>query len=177
MSRIGKQPITVPQGTEVTLEGGLFTVKGPKGQLSRQFKDDVEIMITDGVITLKPANDSRFAYALWGTYASHILNMVTGVNTPYEKKLVIEGVGYRAAVEGKQLVLKLGYSHDIKEEISDDLTVLVEKNVITITGIDKEKVGQFAARTRAYRKPEPYKGKGVRYSDEIVKRKEGKRAV
>ena len=177
MSRIGKQPITVPTGTDVKFENGLFTVKGPKGELSRLFKDDIEITIADGIITLKPANDSRFAAALWGTYASHILNMVTGVNTPYEKKLVIEGVGYKSAVEGKKLVLTLGYSHKIEEEIPEGLTVLVEKNVITITGTDKEKVGQFAARTRAYRKPEPYKGKGVRYSDEVVKRKEGKRAV
>lgn len=177
MSRIGKQPVVIPSGTDVSIADGVVTVKGPKGELSRAFGENVTITIADNAVVTAPANDSSLAYALWGTYTSHIKNMVIGVNTPYEKKLVIEGVGYRAEMSGSTLVLSLGYSHKIEEIIPAELTVVVEKNAITVTGINKELVGQFTARVRSYRKPEPYKGKGIRYIDEVVKRKEGKKAV
>ncbi|PCI20845.1 50S ribosomal protein L6 [Candidatus Wolfebacteria bacterium] len=175
MSRIGKQIIEIPEKTEVTLDGGLFTVKGPKGELKREFKDDVAIMIDGNSITLKPTKETPFANALWGTYASHIKNMIQGVNTPYEKKLIIEGVGFKSEITGNELVLSLGFSHKINVSIPEDVAVTAEKNVITIIGIDKEHVGGFASKVRILKKPEPYKGKGIRYHDEVVRRKQGKK--
>lgn len=177
MSRIGKLPIQIPTGTDVTIDGHTVTVKGPKGELRRAFRSEVTIEVTDGQVIVNPVNDTQFAQALWGTVASHIGNMVDGVNTPYQKKLIIEGVGYRAEMSGNTLVLSLGYSHKIELETPEGLEVLVEKNTLTISGVDKEAVGQFTAKIRSYRKPEPYKGKGIRYENEIIKRKEGKRAV
>lgn len=179
MSRIGKQTITIPEKTEVVLEGGRMTVKGPLGELSRSFKTNI-IAITigeDKVITLVPVESTPFSNALWGTYASHIQNMITGVNTPYEKKLVIEGVGYRGEVSGTTLVLNVGFSHQVTMPIPEGLTVTMEKNVITISGIDKEMVGAFAANVRLVKKPEPYKGKGIRYHNEVVRRKQGKKTA
>lgn len=177
MSRVGKQIITIPGGTTVDFSKGIMTVKGPKGELTKEFKNNIEITITGNEITLKPLDSSNFSYALWGTYASHIVNMIAGVNTPYEKKLEIEGVGFRVALEGKTLVLNLGFSHQVKIDIPADLEVQVEKNSITISGIDKEKVGQFAAGIRAKKKPEPYKGKGIKYSGEYIRRKQGKKSA
>jgi large subunit ribosomal protein L6 len=132
-------------------------------------------MIADGAVTLKPKNDN--SKALWGTYASHIVNMIAGVNKPYEKKLIIEGIGYKADVKGAELVMGLGFSHLVKITIPADLKVVSEKGVVTVSGIDKEKVGQFVANIRAQKKPEPYKGKGIRYSDEVIRRKQGKKAA
>jgi large subunit ribosomal protein L6 len=177
MSRIGKQTIKIPDKTEVVKTDTTVTVKGPLGDLSRDFSSEIDIMIVDKEITLKPANDSNFANALWGTYASHLKNMVDGVNKPFEKKLVIEGVGFKVEMSGKELVLSLGFSHKINVAIPEGVDVSVEKNIITISGIDKEKVGQFAANIRALKKPEPYKGKGIRYDDEVVRRKQGKKTV
>lgn len=176
MSRIGKQIIIIPEGTTVTLEKGHFAVKGPKGELSRSFKNDVEISINGSEITLQPSNNSNFAFALWGTYASHIKNMVDGVNTPYEKKLIVEGVGFRVALNGNTLTLNLGFSHEVNVVVPEDISVTVEKNTITISGINKESVGQFAAKVRAFKKPEPYKGKGIRYDGEFIRRKQGKKS-
>jgi large subunit ribosomal protein L6 len=176
MSRVGKQIITIPEGTTVTLEKGDLAVKGPKGELSRSFKNDVEISINGSEITLQPINDSNFAFALWGTYASHIKNMVDGVNTPYEKKLIVEGVGFRVALNGNTLTLNLGFSHEVNVVVPEDISVGVEKNTITISGINKESVGQFAAKIRALKKPEPYKGKGIRYDGEFIRRKQGKKS-
>ncbi len=176
MSRVGKQIITIPEGTTVTLEKGDLAVKGPKGELSRSFKNDVEISINGSEITLQPINDSNFAFALWGTYASHIKNMVDGVNTPYEKKLIVEGVGFRVALNGNTLTLNLGFSHEVNVVVPEDISVAVEKNTITISGINKESVGQFAAKIRALKKPEPYKGKGIRYDGEFIRRKQGKKS-
>lgn len=176
MSRVGKQIIQIPGGTTVSFNDSVFSVKGPKGELSKTFKNNIAINITDKEITLSPNDDSNFSYALWGTYASHIINMIAGVTTPYEKKLALEGVGYRMAIEGKTIILNLGFSHDVRVEIPEGLTVAVEKNSMTITGIDKEQVGQFAANIRSLKKPEPYKGKGIRYVGEYIRRKQGKKS-
>jgi large subunit ribosomal protein L6 len=178
MSRIAKQPINIPEKTEVTLVDGVFTVTGPKGTLTRALKSDVIVKLDGGVIILMPKNDKDiFSRALWGTYASHIKNMIAGVNTPFVKKLILEGVGFKSEVKGTILNLALGFSHPVTVEIPEGLTVTAEKNVITITGIDKEAVGQFAAKVRALKKPEPYKGKGFRYDDEVIRRKQGKKAA
>lgn len=177
MSRIGKQQINIPENTEIKLDGGLLTVKGPLGELKREFKSDVEIAVVDNNVEVKPKKENNFTKALWGTYASHVINMIEGVNKGFKKALIIEGVGYRAAVESNTLVLNVGFSHQVKIPIPEGLDTKVEKSLITISGIDKEKVGQFAAKVRSVKKPEPYKGKGIRYEDEVIRRKQGKKAV
>ena len=178
MSRIGKQTVIVPAGTEVKLSGTVFTVKGPKGTLTRDFPGNVAININGSEITFTPGKEGdKKVNALWGAYASHVKNMVDGVNTGYTKSLVLEGVGYKSDVAGKVLNLALGFSHPVKVNIPEGLTVTAEKNNITITGVDKELVGQFSASIRAMKKPEPYKGKGFHYSDEVVRRKQGKKAA
>jgi large subunit ribosomal protein L6 len=177
MSRLGKKPIIIPERTEVTLSDGVFSVKGPQGSLKRAFKDTILIDIKDKEIILKPKKDNGESVALWGTYASHITNMINGVNTPYEKKLIIEGVGFKSDIKEKKLVMSLGFSHPVEMIVPEGLTATAEKNVITISGIDKELVGQFTALIRAKKKPEPYKGKGIRYADEVVRRKQGKKTA
>ena len=177
MSRIGKQAITIPQGTEVNISDGVVAVKGKGGELRRTLHSAVNVSVTDGNVSVLPTSDSREAHALWGTFAAHIANMISGVNEPFEKKLVVEGVGYKVALNGSTLVLDVGFSHSIEVAVPEGIEVSVEKNEITIRGIDKDAVGQFAADVRAVKKPEPYKGKGIRYADEVVRRKEGKRAV
>ncbi len=178
MSRIAKLPIPIPEKTEVTLADGVLTVKGPKGMITRAVKNDVVILLDAGTVTLKPKNDADiFSRALWGTYASHVKNMIAGVNTGYQKKLILEGVGFKSEVKGKNLELALGFSHGVSVPIPEGLTVTAEKNNIMISGIDKEMVGQFAAKVRAMKKPEPYKGKGFRYEGEVIRRKQGKKAA
>ena len=177
MSRIGKKPVTIPSGVEVKIEEGSIMVKGPKGQLVKPLHPSVTVSIENNEATVSPANETKLAQSLWGTFASHIANMVVGVTEGFQKQLIIEGVGYRAETQGKNLVLQLGFSHPIELTIPEDLEVAVEKNTLTISGIDKEKIGQFAADIREYRKPEPYKGKGIRYSDEVIRRKEGKKSA
>lgn len=177
MSRLGKKPVAIPQGTDVKVENGSLIVKGPQGELSKPVHSQVEISVADGNVTIAPKNNSRLARSLWGTFASHVRNMVTGVNEPYKKVLVLEGVGYRVELSGKTLKLTVGYSHPVEMEVPEGITVEVQKNTITISGADKERVGQFAAEVRAKKKPEPYKGKGLRYSDEVIRRKQGKKAV
>ncbi len=177
MSRLAKQPVTIPEKVEATIEGGVFSVKGPKGNLSRTFTDDVSITIADNVITLAPARENRLANALWGTYAAHIKNMIEGVTQGFTKVLQVEGVGYRGEVKGQTLVMQLGFSHPVIFTIPSGITVTAEKGTFTITGVDKEVVGQFAANVRAKKKPEPYKGKGIRYQGEYIIRKQGKKAV
>jgi large subunit ribosomal protein L6 len=177
MSRIGKQPIQIPKNTTVTIDGSTVTVKGPKGELVRTFRPEVAIALEGDTVVVTPVESNQFATALWGTVASHIGNMVDGVNEPFVKKLIIEGVGYRAEMSGKTLVLSLGFSHKVEVNSPEGLEVTVEKNVVTVSGIDKEAVGELAAKIRAFRKPEPYKGKGIRYENEVIKRKEGKKAV
>ena len=181
MSRIGKKPIVVPEKTDVMLRDGLFSVKGPQGELKRNFKNSILINISDKdggkVINLEPKDNIGASTALWGTYASHITNMIQGVNTPYEKKLIVEGIGFKSEVQGDKLTMFLGFSHPVIIAIPKELKVSAVKNVIIISGIDKELVGQFAAKVRAEKKPEPYKGKGIRYSDEVIRRKQGKKAA
>ncbi len=177
MSRIGKQNITIPDKTSLDLKDGLLKVKGPKGELSRYFKNSVDIKIADKEVTLAPARNDLATKALWGTYASHIVNMIEGVNKAFVKKLIIEGIGFKADVQGKNLNLSLGFSHPVIVAIPEGLTVTHEKGVLTITGFDKDMVGQFAAQVRALKKPEPYKGKGIRYETEVVRRKQGKKSV
>ncbi|MFC1623530.1 50S ribosomal protein L6 [Patescibacteria group bacterium] len=177
MSRIGKQIIQIPEKTEVSISDGVLVVKGSLGELTRKMRPEISVKIEDGTVVVNPADDSVFARSLWGTYASHILNMIAGVNKPFEKKLIVEGVGFKSDVKGKDLVMSLGFSHDIVMTIPEDLTVSAEKNIITVSGIDKEKVGSFTADVRANKKPEPYKGKGIRYEDETVRRKQGKKTA
>ncbi len=178
MSRIAKNPIPIPAQTEVSLAGGILTVKGPKGTLTRPVKDDVAFAIEGGTVTLSPKNENDiFSRALWGTYASHVKNMLAGVTGGYQKKLILEGVGFKSEVKGKELALALGFSHGVNVPIPEGIAVTAEKNVITISGIDKEAVGQFAASVRALKKPEPYKGKGFRYDGEVIRRKQGKKAA
>jgi large subunit ribosomal protein L6 len=177
MSRIGKNPITIPAKTEVSLKDDVVRVKGPLGELSRSFAKGVKIVIEGNEVKVLLVDDTIFAHALWGTVASHIKNMIHGVNEVFVKKLIVEGVGFKSAVSGKGLVLNLGFSHPVNIAIPSTLTVTAEKNVITISGINKEDVGSFAALIRAKKKPEPYKGKGIRYENEVVKRKEGKKTA
>lgn len=178
MSRIGKQVIEIPANTEIVLSGNSLTVKGPKGELKRDFKTNlVSLDINDGKVVFTPKNEEVGTKALWGTYASHVKNMIKGVNTGYDKKLIIEGVGYKSEVTGESMKFALGFSHPIIMPIPQGLKVTAEKNVITISGVDKEMVGQFSAKIRDLKKPEPYKGKGIRYDGEYIRRKQGKKAA
>lgn len=177
MSRVGKRTIEIPAKTEASISNGLFTVKGPKGELKRQFKTIISIIIDGNSITLKPEKNDLATTALWGTYSSHISNMIEGVNNGYTSKLVLEGVGYKADVAGSTLNMALGFSHPVKVEIPAGLTVTSDKGVVTISGIDKELVNQFSANIRSMKKPEPYKGKGFRYDGEVIRRKQGKKAA
>jgi large subunit ribosomal protein L6 len=177
MSRIGKKGVTIPAGTTVTQNGTTFSVKGPLGELTRDFPGAVDIKIEGSEMVFTPKNNSKDAKALWGTYASHLVNMVAGVNKAYEIKLIIEGVGYKVEPQGSVLVFSLGFSHKVPMEVPKDVKALVEKNTLTLSSINKESLGQFAAQIRAKKKPEPYKGKGIRYSDEVVRRKQGKKSA
>lgn len=177
MSRIGKQEILIPNGVQVTKSGDILKVVGPKGTLSKVFRDDIDITIGEKTITLNVKRNDKFSKALWGTYASHIKNMIKGVETPYQKKLILEGVGFKSEVKGKEFVFALGFSHPVIVKIPEGITAIAEKNNITISGIDKELVGSFTASIRALKKPEPYKGKGMRYEDEVIRRKQGKKTA
>lgn len=178
MSRIGKQIIIIPAGTEAKLSGTVFSVKGPKGALSRDFRGDVTLHINGNEITLTPNKEGdRTVNALWGAYASHVKNMIIGVNEGYSKNLILEGVGFKSDVAGNTLNLALGFSHPVKVKIPEGISVIADKNNITIKGIDKELVGSFTASIRTMKKPEPYKGKGFHYSDEVIRRKQGKKAA
>ena len=176
MSRIGKMPIEVPQGVEVKIaDGNVVTVKGPKGTLEQTFNSQIKIELNDNVITFTRPNDNKEVRALHGLTRALLNNMVVGVTEGFKKELDINGVGYRAAKQGKTLVLNLGYSHQVDVEEIDGITIDVPNpNKLIISGIDKQKVGQFAANIREKRPPEPYKGKGIKYADEVIKRKEGK---
>ena len=176
MSRIAKQPIILPAGVTATFTAGNFSVTGPLGSLNRDFRADVKIEVTPEGVVVAPAHGSILANALSGTYASHIRNLVEGVTKGYEKKLLIDGVGYRYTVNGDKVKLDLGFSHPVEVSIPAGLKVITEKNQMTVTGSDKELVGGFSAQIRALKKAEPYKGKGIRYHDEVVRRKQGKKA-
>ena len=176
MSRVGSSAITIPADVTLSNDGGVIVVKGKNGELSTSLHSDVELSVADNVATLKPARDTRQAKALWGTMRSNLNNMVVGVTEGFTRKLEINGVGYRAVMQGNKLVLSLGFSHPVEMEVPAGLKVAVENNTsVTITGADKQLLGQFASEVRAKRPPEPFKGKGVKYADEYIVRKEGKK--
>ena len=176
MSRIGKRPVTIPSGVTATVEGQTVKMKGPKGQLQFVVHDDVEVKFENGSVTVAPRVKTNRAQAMYGTARAQVANLVAGVTKGFEKKLEITGVGYRAALQGKNLQLALGYSHDVIFPIPEGIAITVPKPTeIVIVGNDSQRVGQVAAEIRAYRPPEPYKGKGVKYSDEFIFRKEGKK--
>ena len=176
MSRIGKHPVAIPSGVEVQLSGQTLTAKGRLGTLSLAVSGEVTATIAGGAVTIAPKDESKRARAMWGTTRALVNNMVTGVAAGFTRNLEINGVGYRAAVQGSTLNLQLGYSHDIPYPIPQDVRITCERpTAITITGADRQRVGQIAAEIRAFRPPEPYKGKGVKYSNETIRRKEGKK--
>lgn len=176
MSRLAKKPLTIPNGVEVTAQGRVLTVKGSKGTMTRELPVGITASVEGGAISLTPGKELS-NHALLGTYVSHLKNMMHGVSTGYEKKLILEGIGFKSEVKGQNLVLSLGFSHPVSVPIPKGITVTAEKNLITFAGIDKELVGQFSASIRSLKKPEPYKGKGFRYEDEVIKRKEGKKTA
>ena len=176
MSRVGKKPVTVPAGVTASVDGQTVRVKGAKGELTFVVPGEVTVAMEDGGVAVQPRNQSKEARSLWGTSRSQVANLVEGVTKGFEKKLEISGVGYRAAMAGRNLKLSLGYSHDIEFVVPAGITVATPRPTeIIVTGIDKQRVGQVAAEIREYRGPEPYKGKGVKYSDEFIFRKEGKK--
>jgi large subunit ribosomal protein L6 len=177
MSRIGKQQLSIPAGVEVIFDAHAVRVKGPKGELSRVLRDEVAFKNENNIITSEPRRNDKFSRALWGTYMSHVQNMIQGVVTPFEKKLLVEGIGFKWEVKGTDLHLNLGFSHPVVMKIPTGLTVTAEKGSLTISGIDKEAVGLFANQVRQMKKPEPYKGKGIRYSTEVIRRKQGKKSA
>jgi len=176
MSRVGKNPVAVPNGVQVQLSGRTLTARGGLGTLSMVVGSDVTATIADGAVTIAPANDTKQSRAMWGTTRALVNNMVVGVSQGFSVGLEINGVGYRAAVQGSTLNLQLGYSHDIAFPIPKDVKIACERpTAITVTGADRQRVGQVAAEIRAFRPPEPYKGKGIKYANETVRRKEGKK--
>ena len=176
MSRVGKKPVPIPAGVTANVEGQTGRVKGPKGTLALALHDDVTATVGKSEIKVDPRAETKRARAMWGTYRSLLANVMEGVTKGFERKLEITGVGYRAAMQGKNLQVQLGYSHDIVYPIPEGITITVPRPTeIVISGIDGQKVGHVAAEIRSFRKPEPYKGKGVKYSDEFIFRKEGKK--
>lgn len=177
MSRIGKKPIEISKGVEVKIEDNVVIVKGPKGELQKKIRPEIKVEIKENEILVSPEKETKKTNAFWGLTRTLIFNMIKGVTEGYEKKLEIQGVGYKANLEGEDLVLQVGFSHPVKIDKVEGIKFEVEKNIITISGIDKELVGQIAAKIRKVRKPEPYKGKGIRYLGEEVRRKPGKKVV
>ena len=176
MSRIGKRPVAIPGGVSAEIANGALTVKGPKGSLTQSLADEVTYAIEDGSISVQPANDSKRARSFWGMQRTLVANLIEGVTEGFAKTLDITGVGYRANAQGRKLKLQLGYSHDVDLDVPEGLDVKTpDQTTIEISGVDKQKVGQFAAEIRRWRKPEPYKGKGIKYRGEYVFRKEGKK--
>lgn len=177
MSRLAKRPIPVPKQTEITIADGRIAVKGPKGTLTKPLHRYISIEVGEEGVQVSKKSSAKEAQALVGTFASHVRNMMEGVTTGFTKKLLVEGVGFKWDVAGKVLNLSLGFSHPVKMQIPEGLTVVAERNTLTISGFDKEVVGQFAANVRAKKVPEPYKGKGIRYDGEVIRRKQGKKAA
>jgi len=176
MSRIGKNPVPVPSGVEVKIDGASISAKGSKGQLSMTLVDEVTASLDDGKITVTPRDQSKRARSMWGMQRTMVANLVTGVSAGFRRELQINGVGYRASVQGRNLNLQLGFSHDVQYPIPEGIDIQCgSPTTISISGADKQRVGQVAAEIRAYRGPEPYKGKGIKYADETILRKEGKK--
>ena len=177
MSRLAKKPIVIPEKVEVTAQNGKVTVKGPLGVLSRTLPPSISLEVKDGAVTVRPQNEALSTKMLLGTTVAHLKNMLAGSTTAFTKKLIVEGIGFKADVKGQELVLSLGFSHVVKAAIPPTVKVASEKGVVTISGSDIEAVGAFAAKVRAFRKPEPYKGKGIRYEKEVIRRKQGKKTT
>jgi large subunit ribosomal protein L6 len=176
MSRIGKVPVALPDNVTATIDGSILSVQGPRGTLSMPMMDDISYGIEDGRILVRPANDSKRARSFWGMHRTLVQNLVTGVTEGFTKVLEITGVGYRAAAQGRNLRLQLGYSHDVNIAVPDGLEVKTpDQTTVEISGSDRQRVGQLAAEIRRWRKPEPYKGKGIKYRGEFIFRKEGKK--
>lgn len=177
MSKVGKNPITIPPKTDVSVVDGVLTVKGPLGTLEKPVHSAVAITVSGSEVQVSPVNTSKLSRSLWGTYGAHVKNMIHGVNEKFVKKLELHGVGYKVELQGNMLKLSVGFSHPVFMSVPEGIEVVVEKNSITVSGIDKDAVGQFAANVRAVKKPEPYKGKGLRYEGEYVRQKQGKKAA
>ena len=176
MSRIGKKPVAIPSGVTASIDGNVLSVKGPKGTLTLGLSDQITYAVEDGTISVKPANDGKVARSHWGMQRTLVSNLVEGVTQGFTKVLEITGVGYRATAQGKILKLQLGYSHDVNFDVPEGIEIKTPDNTtVEISGIDKQKVGQVAAEIRRWRKPEPYKGKGIKYRGEYIFRKEGKK--
>lgn len=175
MSRIGKKPIAIPEKTTVAFDGRTVTVKGPLGEISRVVPTTVTVEVKDNVATVSARGAG--ASAMWGTFASHLKNMIKGVGELYNKKLVVEGIGFKVDVKGTNLVFSLGFSHQVTVAIPKELKVTADKNIVSVSGIDKELVGRFTSEIRSLKKPEPYKGKGIRYEGEVIRRKQGKKTA
>jgi large subunit ribosomal protein L6 len=176
MSRIGKRPVSVPAGVTASIDNRVLNVKGPKGTLSLNLRDEISYTLEDGGISVQPANETKAARAFWGMQRTLVQNLITGVTEGFTKKLLITGVGYRANSQGKVLKLQLGYSHDVNIDVPEGIEIKTpDQTTVEISGIDKQKVGQIAAEIRRWRKPEPYKGKGIKYDGEFIFRKEGKK--
>ncbi len=177
MSKIGKKPIIIPQGVEVDIKGNVFMVKGPKGELRRSYPEKLlSVKVAEGVVSLLPVSNSERARVNWGTFRSHFFNMIKGVSEGWKKTLELVGVGYRAEIQGRDLVLTVGFSHPVKVACPEGISFNLEKSIISVEGVDKELVGEISDKIRSVRPPEPYKGKGIRYTDEKVRRKAGKAA-
>lgn len=177
MSRVGKKPIEIPQGIEVKMEDQEIKIKGPKGELSQKIGPEIGVEVKEGKIFVSPIKETKETKALWGLTRALLANLIQGVSQGFEKKLEIKGVGYRASLEGEDLVLKVGFSHLVKIGKIEGISFSVDKNIITVSGIDKQLVGEVAAKIRRVRPPDVYKGKGIRYLGEVVRKKEGKRAI
>lgn len=176
MSRIGKKAVPIPAGVTADIAGGQLSVKGPKGTLSLRLADEIRYEIADGAVSVAPVNDTKRARSFWGMQRTLVQNLMTGVTTGFTKKLLITGVGYRAAAQGRNLRLQLGYSHDVNIDVPEGIDVKTpDATTVEISGADKQRVGQLAAEIRRWRKPEPYKGKGIKYDGEFIFRKEGKK--
>ena len=177
MSRIGKKPIQIPEGVEVKIEDNLISVRGPKGELSRKIRPEVKVEIKGKEIRVLPQKEINVTKAIWGLTRALIFNIIKGVTSGFEKKLEMQGIGFNASVQEEELILNVGFSHPVKIKVPQGLNISVEKNIITVSGIDKELVGQTAATIRKVKPAEPYKGKGIRYLGEIIKRKVGKKVI
>ena len=176
MSRVGKQTIIIPSGVDVTFTDNSVTVKGLKGTLTRVIKNEIEFKIDNNEINSEPRRNDKFSRSLWGTYMSQIKSMIKGVSEGFERKLIVNGVGFKWEVKGDKLNMSLGFSHPVIKNIPDGIIIKCEKSEMTISGIDKEAITRFAMEVRRIKKPEPYKGKGIKYSDETIRRKEGKKS-
>jgi len=177
MSRIGKKPILIPEGVEVKIEGNIVIIKGAKGEITREIRPEIKVEIEDKKIQVSPCKETKQTKAFWGLSRALLSNMIEGVTAGFEKKLEIEGIGFKAILEGENILLHVGFTNPVKIKIPQDIKISVEKNIIIISGVNKELVGQTAAVIRKAKPPEPYKGKGIRYAGEIVRRKVGKKAI